>query len=82
MDVAASTWDPELRKRMLTFIFVGGGFAGIEALAEVEDMARDATVQYYKAIEQDELRFVLVEGAGPHPARGQRADGRVHPRAS
>jgi NADH dehydrogenase len=62
IDVASSTWDPELRKRMLTFVFVGGGFAGIEALAEVEDMAR-VTVKYYKAIEQDELRFVLVEGS-------------------
>ncbi|GIG19649.1 NADH dehydrogenase [Cellulomonas chitinilytica] len=62
IDLASSTWDPELRKRMLTFVFVGGGFAGIEALAEVEDMAR-VTVKYYKAIEQDELRFVLVEGS-------------------
>ena len=47
---------------MLTFVFVGGGFAGIEALGEVEDMAR-AAVKYYKAIEQEELRFVLVEGS-------------------
>jgi NADH dehydrogenase len=62
IDLAASTWDPELRKRMLTFVFVGGGFAGIEALGEVEDMARVA-VKFYKAIEQDELRFVLVEGS-------------------
>lgn len=62
IDLAASTWDPELRRRMLTFVFVGGGFAGIEALGEVEDMAR-AAVKYYKAIEQDELRFVLVEGS-------------------
>ncbi|WP_456787924.1 NAD(P)/FAD-dependent oxidoreductase [Cellulomonas sp. P5_C5] len=62
IDIAASTWDPELRKRMLTFVFVGGGFAGIEALGEVEDMAR-AAVKYYKAIEQEELRFVLVEGS-------------------
>ncbi|WP_066584935.1 NAD(P)/FAD-dependent oxidoreductase [Cellulomonas timonensis] len=62
IDVAASTWDPELRRRMLTFTFVGGGFAGVEALGEVEDMAR-ATVRYYKQIEQSELRFVLVEGS-------------------
>lgn len=62
IDVAASTWDPELRRRMLTFVFVGGGFAGIEALGEVEDMAR-AAVKYYKAVEQEELRFVLVEGS-------------------
>jgi NADH dehydrogenase len=62
IDIAASTWDPELRRRMLTFVFVGGGFAGIEALGEVEDMARTA-VKYYKAVEQEELRFVLVEGS-------------------
>jgi len=62
IEVASSTWDPELRKRMLTFVFVGGGFAGIEALAELEDIAR-YTVAHYKQIEQDELRFVLVEGS-------------------
>ncbi|MHB1490701.1 MAG: NAD(P)/FAD-dependent oxidoreductase [Cellulomonas sp.] len=62
IDVASSTWDPELRRRMLTFVFVGGGFAGVEALAEVEDMARSA-MRYYGAVGPDELRFVLVEGS-------------------
>src|SRR5690625_2070780 len=42
MDVAASTWDPDARRRMLTFTFIGGGFAGIEAIGEIEDMARAA----------------------------------------
>ncbi|GAA1861135.1 NAD(P)/FAD-dependent oxidoreductase [Myceligenerans crystallogenes] len=63
LDLASSTWDPELRKRMLTFTFVGGGFAGIEALAELEDMARYATRQY-NTIEPSDLRFVMIEGAG------------------
>ena len=62
IDLAASTWDPELRRRMLTFVFVGGGFAGVEALAEVEDLAR-YTIKHYKQVEGDELRFVLVEGS-------------------
>ncbi|CAM5790412.1 NAD(P)/FAD-dependent oxidoreductase [Cellulomonas persica] len=62
IEVAASTWDPELRRRMLTFVFVGGGFAGVEALGELEDIAR-YTVNHYNQIEQDELRFVLVEGS-------------------
>ncbi len=62
IEVASSTWDPELRRRMLTFVFVGGGFAGVEALGEIEDVAR-YTVNHYKQIEQDELRFVLVEGS-------------------
>ncbi len=62
IEAAASTWDPELRRRMLTFVFVGGGFAGVEAIAEVETIAR-YTVQKYHQIEPDELRFVLVEAA-------------------
>ncbi|MCA5892853.1 FAD-dependent oxidoreductase [Isoptericola sp. NEAU-Y5] len=63
MDVASSTWDADLRKRMLTFTFVGGGFAGIEALAEIEDMARYAT-RNYPTIDSEDLRFVMVEGSG------------------
>ncbi len=62
IDLAASTWDPDLRRRMLTFMFVGGGFAGIEALAELEDMARDA-VANYDTIAPEDLHFVLVEGS-------------------
>jgi len=60
---AASTWDAEKRRRMLTFVFVGGGFAGIEAIGEVEDMARTATKEY-DSIDAEDLRFVIVEGAG------------------
>jgi NADH dehydrogenase len=63
MDVASSTWDPELRKKMLTFTFIGGGFAGVEAIAEIEDMARYAT-RNYPTIEPEDLRFVMIEGAG------------------
>jgi NADH dehydrogenase len=63
MDLAASTLDPELRRRLLTFTFVGGGFAGVESLAELEDMARYAT-RHYENIEPEDLRWVLVEAAG------------------
>lgn len=62
LDAAASTWDPELRRRMLTFTFVGAGFAGVEALGEVEDMARDA-LRYYDSIDREDLRFVMIEGS-------------------
>lgn len=62
LDVAESTDDLARRRRALTFCFVGGGYAGVEALAELEDLARDAT-RYYKKIHADDLRFVLVEAA-------------------
>lgn len=60
LDVATSTLDKATRTCALTFVFVGGGYAGIEALAEIEDMARFAT-RYYESITADDLRFVLVE---------------------
>lgn len=60
LDLAESTPDPERRRRALTFVFVGGGYAGVEALAELEDLARDAT-RYYRRITPRDLRFVLVE---------------------
>lgn len=62
LDIAASTQDEERRRRALTFTFVGGGYAGTEAIAELEDMARYA-LRYYPQIKAEELRFVLVEAA-------------------
>ncbi|MEU6999604.1 NAD(P)/FAD-dependent oxidoreductase [Nonomuraea sp. NPDC046570] len=60
LDVAESTQDPEVRRRALTFVFVGAGFAGVEALAELEDMAKDST-RYYRNITPSDVRWVLVE---------------------
>jgi NADH:quinone reductase (non-electrogenic) len=63
LDIAESTTDERLRRRALTFVFVGGGFAGVEALAEIEDMARDACA-YYPSIDVGDLRWILVEATG------------------
>lgn len=62
LDTAAGSHDPEVRRRALTFVFVGAGYAGTEALAEVEDMAR-AAVAYYDGLEPRDLHFVLVEAS-------------------
>ncbi len=62
LDAAASVQDAATRAKALTFVFVGGGYAGVEALAEIEDMARFAT-RYYQTIREESLRFVLVEAA-------------------
>ncbi|MBV9026037.1 MAG: FAD-dependent oxidoreductase [Streptomycetaceae bacterium] len=60
LDIASSTRDVEIREAALTFVFVGGGFAGVEALGELEDMARYA-VRHYHNITPDDMRWVLVE---------------------
>jgi NADH:quinone reductase (non-electrogenic) len=62
LDIAASTTDAELRRRALTFLFVGGGYAGIEAMAELEDMARDA-LRFYDGLSASDMRWVMVEAS-------------------
>jgi NADH:ubiquinone reductase (H+-translocating) len=62
LDLAASTTDPERRRSALTFVFVGGGYAGVEAIAELQDMARYAT-RYYDGIRPDDMRWLLIEAA-------------------
>lgn len=51
------------RDRALTFVVVGGGFAGIETIGEMEDAARDA-VNANPRLTRSDLRFVLVEALG------------------
>jgi NADH:ubiquinone reductase (H+-translocating) len=63
LDAATQTDDEERRRALLTFVFVGAGYAGVEALAELEDLTRDA-LKVYPGIHTRDLRWVLVE-AGP-----------------
>ena len=63
LDVAAETDDPDRRRAALTFVFVGGGYAGVEALGELEDLARDAIASYPMLL-ASQMRWMLVEAAG------------------
>ncbi|MET9547595.1 NAD(P)/FAD-dependent oxidoreductase [Streptomyces sp. NPDC006627] len=63
MDIASSTRDPAIRDAALTFVFVGGGYAGVEALGELEDMARYAA-RYYHNIKAEDMKWILVEASG------------------
>ncbi|WP_285740154.1 NAD(P)/FAD-dependent oxidoreductase [Kitasatospora phosalacinea] len=62
LDKAESTTDEDVRRKALTFVVIGGGFAGIETVAEIEDMARDAA-KIYKTVSRSDMRFVVVEAA-------------------
>jgi NADH:ubiquinone reductase (H+-translocating) len=59
---AALEPDPGRRSRDLTFVFVGGGYAGVEALAELRGLAQDA-LRYYPALRGVPQRWVLVDAA-------------------
>ena len=52
----------EAKRAALTFVFVGAGFAGIEALGELEDLARVAT-RTIPALDRSDQRWVMVEAA-------------------
>ncbi len=60
LELANSTEDPERRERLLTFVFIGGGYAGLEALAELQDFAADAMERYPRA-RMHGMRWILVE---------------------
>ncbi|MCX4687453.1 NAD(P)/FAD-dependent oxidoreductase [Kitasatospora purpeofusca] len=62
LDKAESTTDEAIRRKALTFVIIGGGFAGVETIAEIEDMARDAA-KIYKTVSRDDMRFIVVEAA-------------------
>jgi NADH dehydrogenase len=63
LDIAQSTRDKALRRRMLSFVIVGGGYSGVEVLGELEDMSRYAT-RYYSQIKPVDMSWHLVEASG------------------
>jgi NADH:ubiquinone reductase (H+-translocating) len=63
LEEANATEDPARRDQMLTYVFVGGGYAGLEALAELQDFAADAIESYPRA-RLHGMRWVLVEATG------------------
>jgi NADH dehydrogenase len=60
LEAAQSTSDPEARKRALTFMFVGGGYTGVEVAAELEDLARSAT-RWFPNVDRKDMRWLLLE---------------------
>ncbi|GAC1316649.1 MAG: NAD(P)/FAD-dependent oxidoreductase [Thermoleophilaceae bacterium] len=60
LEMAETLEDSHERAAYLTFVWVGGGYAGLGGLAEVQEFARDITRLYPRCRAQG-LRFVLVE---------------------
>ena len=60
LETANATEDPSRREALLTYVFVGGGYSGLEALAELQDFAADAIDRYPRA-RLHGMRWILVE---------------------
>ena len=63
LEAASVEPDPGRRKRMLTSVIVGGGFAGVETVGAINDLARQS-LQHYGGIDPREVRVILIHG-GP-----------------
>ena len=82
LEIAESIEDAEKRREYLTFVFVGAGYAGVEGVAELQDMVADV-IDRYPRCRIDGTRWILVERARPDHARDRTAAGRLrHRRAA
>ena len=62
LEMAETLEDPEARAAYLSFVFVGGGYSGVEGLAELQDFAADV-VDLYPRCRLQGVRWMLVEAA-------------------
>jgi len=58
---AEVTEDPELRRKLLTFVIVGGGPTGVELAGAIIELARKAISRDFRNIDSSTTRVVLVE---------------------
>jgi NADH dehydrogenase len=56
--------EESIRRRLLTFVIVGGGYSGVETAGQIWDLLRDAQ-RFYPRINPKEFRLVLVH-SGAH----------------
>jgi NADH dehydrogenase len=55
--------DPELRRQLLTFVIGGGGFSGVEVMAELNDFVRSVKINYLR-LRDEPHRCVIVQAGG------------------
>jgi NADH dehydrogenase len=51
----------DTQKTLLTFVIVGGGFAGVETAGEINDFIKDSAKEYYHNIDINNIRVVIVQ---------------------
>jgi NADH:ubiquinone reductase (H+-translocating) len=62
LEVAEGLEDPEERAEWLTYLFVGAGYAGLEGLAELQDLASDV-IELYPRCRTQGMRWILADAA-------------------
>jgi NADH dehydrogenase len=62
LEEASVETDPVERRKLLTFVVGGGGFSGVECIAELNDFLH-AALKAYPHIRKDEVRCILLQSA-------------------
>lgn len=52
--------NPVVRRALLTFAVVGGGFSGVETVGAINDFVRDTIVKFHPSLFMTDVRVVLV----------------------
>ena len=81
LEAADAALDEEQARRHLSFVFVGAGYAGVEALAELRDLV-EAALRYYPRLRPLPRRWVLVDAAPDDPPRASPAGSASTPPAT
>jgi NADH dehydrogenase len=68
LEEANSECDPAERRSLLTFVVAGGGFAGVETVAALNDFVREA-LRFYPNLCEDMLRVMLIHSGPGDPVR-------------
>ena len=61
-ELAEAETDDEARRRLMTFVVVGGGPTGVEISGQLRELSRAALRRNYRRINPQDTRVVLVEG--------------------
>src|SRR3990170_4923626 len=60
LENAGQTSDPDLQQKLMTFTVVGGGFAGVETIGELNHLIRESASRMYPNINREKINMVLV----------------------
>src|SRR5580704_5120839 len=64
LEEASVTRTEAVRRRLLTFVVVGGGYSGVETAGQIYDLLRDVR-RFYPRLEREDFRLILVH-SGPY----------------
>ena len=74
-EAAASERDPVVRKKLLSFVIIGGGPTGVELTGQIADLIHEELRDLYREVDHKEVSITLVEG-------GDRILKHLHPELS